>query len=126
MRLDGGRGGTEPFWSWTDLLLFLGLGLPALSLVSFALAAWSMAPLTINKALLLMIPQFLGAGRDAGSARAAVPVEVRSAASGGAAARCPGRDTVPSFAAGLAGCVSVLAAGGDAANSPSCRPRCRI
>lgn len=51
--------GQDTFWSWTDLLLFLSLGLPAFVAV-FWLVAWLMKPLTQNKALLLMIPQFLG------------------------------------------------------------------
>jgi hypothetical protein len=51
--------GQDTFWSWTDLLLFLSLGLPVFVAV-FWLLAWLMKPLTHNKALLVMIPQFIG------------------------------------------------------------------
>ena len=49
----------EPFWTWTDLLLFAGLGLPAF-IGGFLLANAALAPLTSNKALRLMVPQFVG------------------------------------------------------------------
>ena len=58
---DGRRRRQDTFWSWTDLLLFLVLGLPAFVAV-FWLVALSMKPLTHNKALLVMIPQFCGTG----------------------------------------------------------------
>jgi uncharacterized protein len=48
----------EPFWTWTDLFLFVGLGFPAFVL-TFVVAQWAMAPVTQNKAVLLMIPQFI-------------------------------------------------------------------
>jgi membrane protease YdiL (CAAX protease family) len=48
----------EPFWTWADLFLFLGLGLPAF-VVTFLVAQFAIAPVTQNKAVLLMIPQFL-------------------------------------------------------------------
>jgi CAAX protease family protein len=51
--------GQDTFWSWTDLLLFLSLGLPTFVAV-FWLVAWLMKALTHNKALLVMIPQFIG------------------------------------------------------------------
>lgn len=47
----------EPFWNWTDLVLFLGLGLPAFVLTFLALQL-AMGMVTQNKAVLLMIPQF--------------------------------------------------------------------
>lgn len=47
----------EPFWTWADLLLFLGLGIPAF-VIAFAVVRLAMTPFTANKALLLMIPQF--------------------------------------------------------------------
>ena len=50
--------GDEPFWSWTDLVLFVGLGIPAF-IATFVITQLAMAPLTGNKALLLMIPQFV-------------------------------------------------------------------
>lgn len=49
----------DPFWSWTDLILFLGLGIPAF-IATFLIAQFAMASVTNNKALLMMIPQFLG------------------------------------------------------------------
>ncbi|HYI94854.1 MAG TPA: hypothetical protein VEX68_15015, partial [Bryobacteraceae bacterium] len=48
----------EPFWSWTDLILFLGLGIPAF-IATFVITQLGMMSVTNNKALLLMIPQFL-------------------------------------------------------------------
>jgi hypothetical protein len=48
----------ETFWTWTDLFLFVGLGLPAF-ILAFVLAQLAMAPVTQNKAVLLMIPQFI-------------------------------------------------------------------
>jgi uncharacterized protein len=51
--------GQDTFWSWTDLLVFVGAGLPALAVV-FWLVAWLMGPFTHNKALLVMVPQFAG------------------------------------------------------------------
>jgi uncharacterized protein len=53
-----GETGDEPFWSWTDLALFIGLGVPAF-IGTFVMTQFVMARLTSNKALLLMIPQFL-------------------------------------------------------------------
>jgi membrane protease YdiL (CAAX protease family) len=50
---------SEPFWTWKDLVLLLGLGLPAFVVVFFAAAA-VLRLFTSNKALLLMIPQFAG------------------------------------------------------------------
>jgi membrane protease YdiL (CAAX protease family) len=49
----------DTFWSWTDLLVFVGAGLPALAAV-FWLVQLSMKPFTENKALLVMVPQFAG------------------------------------------------------------------
>jgi hypothetical protein len=49
----------ETFWSWTDLLLFAGLGVPVF-LAGFFAASALVVPLTDNKALRLMIPQFVG------------------------------------------------------------------
>jgi membrane protease YdiL (CAAX protease family) len=51
----------EPFWTWTDLLLFAGVGLPAF-LAGFLLSNLALAPFTDNRALKLMIPQFIGQG----------------------------------------------------------------
>jgi uncharacterized protein len=49
----------DTFWSWTDLLVFVGAGLPALAAV-FWIVHLLMKPFTENKALLLMVPQFAG------------------------------------------------------------------
>jgi uncharacterized protein len=49
----------EPFWTWTDLLLFAGVGLPVF-VAGFLLANVAVTPLTSNKALRLMLPQFAG------------------------------------------------------------------
>ena len=49
----------EPFWTWRDLLVLPGLGIPAFALVFFVVAA-VLRLFTSNKALLLMIPQFAG------------------------------------------------------------------
>jgi membrane protease YdiL (CAAX protease family) len=49
----------DTFWSWTDLLLFMGVGLPALVVV-FWLVHLLMKAFTDNKALLVMVPQFAG------------------------------------------------------------------
>jgi membrane protease YdiL (CAAX protease family) len=49
----------ETFWSWTDLLLFAGLGVPVFLAGFFAASALA-TPLTENKALRLMLPQFVG------------------------------------------------------------------
>jgi membrane protease YdiL (CAAX protease family) len=49
----------DTFWSWTDLLVFVGAGLPALAAV-FWLVELLMKPFTNNKALLVMVPQFAG------------------------------------------------------------------
>ena len=49
----------QTFWSWTDLLLFAGLGLPVLLGVAVAASA-AMSPFTENKALRAMVPQFAG------------------------------------------------------------------
>jgi membrane protease YdiL (CAAX protease family) len=51
--------GQDTFWSWTDLLVFVGAGLPALAVV-FWLVQLLMKPFTHNKALLVMVPQFAG------------------------------------------------------------------
>jgi membrane protease YdiL (CAAX protease family) len=50
---------SEPFWTWSDLLVLIGAGIPAFVVV-FWVAAAALRPLTTNKALLLMIPQFAG------------------------------------------------------------------
>ena len=49
----------EPFWTWTDLLLMVGVGLPVL-FAGALITTVAVAPLTTNKALRLMIPQFVG------------------------------------------------------------------
>ena len=49
----------EPFWTWTDLGVLLGMGIPAF-ILTFWLSAQTLRPLLTNKALLLMVPQFLG------------------------------------------------------------------
>src|SRR3954468_18629400 len=49
----------EPFWTWADLLLLLVLGIPAF-IIAFALVRVAITPHTTNKALLLMVPQFVG------------------------------------------------------------------
>lgn len=49
----------ETFWSWTDLLLFAGLGLPVF-VAGFYAGTVMVKPFTSNKALLLLIPQFVG------------------------------------------------------------------
>jgi membrane protease YdiL (CAAX protease family) len=54
---EAGQG--EPFWNWTDLFLFIGAGLPAF-VVGFLLSNAAVGPLTTNKALRLMVPQFVG------------------------------------------------------------------
>ncbi|HYP09244.1 MAG TPA: type II CAAX endopeptidase family protein [Bryobacteraceae bacterium] len=49
----------EPFWSWKDLLVIGGMGLPLL--VGGALvASFAIAPITTNKAVRLLVPQFVG------------------------------------------------------------------
>jgi hypothetical protein len=40
----------EPFWTWTDLLLFAGVGLPVF-LAAFLLTNFVVAQFTTNKAL---------------------------------------------------------------------------
>jgi uncharacterized protein len=47
-----------PFWTWTDLLLFAGLGVPVF-IVVFTAAQFVMMPLRPNRAALYMVPQFL-------------------------------------------------------------------
>ena len=47
----------DPFWTWSDLLLFAGVGAPAF-IAGFVAVRVVMQPFTTNKALLLMIPQF--------------------------------------------------------------------
>jgi uncharacterized protein len=49
----------QPFWTWTDLLLIAGVGLPVL-FGGALIAHFAIAPLTSNKALRLMVPQFVG------------------------------------------------------------------
>jgi uncharacterized protein len=51
----------EPFWSWTDLLLFAGVGLPVF-LAAFLVTNLVVAPFTDNRALKLMLPQFVAQG----------------------------------------------------------------
>jgi membrane protease YdiL (CAAX protease family) len=48
----------ETFWSWTDLLLFAALGLPVFVAGLFVASA-VVTPFTENKALRLMVPQFV-------------------------------------------------------------------
>jgi uncharacterized protein len=48
----------ETFWSWTDLLLFAGVGVPVF-VAGFFIASAVVTPLTENKALRLMVPQFV-------------------------------------------------------------------
>jgi uncharacterized protein len=49
----------QPFWTWTDLLLIVGIGLPVL-FAGALIATFVVVPLTTNKALQLMVPQFVG------------------------------------------------------------------
>ena len=57
--LDGRDPQPEPFWTWTDLGVLLGMGIPAF-ILTFWLSAQTLRPLLTNKARLLMVPQFLG------------------------------------------------------------------
>ena len=101
--------GQDTFWSWTDLLVFVGAGLPALAAV-FWLVELLMKPFTNNKALLVMVPQFAGQARCWFSSRLLFRWKYDRSLLAAMRLAVPARYVGPSLWMGLAVAIGVLVA----------------
>lgn len=97
----------DTFWTWTDLALFLSLGLPAF-FIAFYIVRVTLLPFTANKALLLMIPQFAGQAAMLGPLAMLFRWKYEQRLSSAIRLQLRAADALPSFAAGIVLAISVL------------------